>query len=76
MPRDLEDWRKIWRKTDLLFQKWQEFGENWSEHSNVSKTCPLICSYCAKYLMLNLKKYRGVIFHDMKSDAKFEEELT
>ena len=29
-------------------------------------TCksPKICSYYAKYLMLDLKKYRGVIFHD------------
>ena len=25
-------WCKIWRKTYFLFQKWQEFGEFWSEH--------------------------------------------
>ena len=30
----------------------------------VSKICTLILSYCAKYLMVDLKKYRGVIFHD------------
>ena len=29
---------------------------------------------CAKYLMFDLKKYRGVIFHD--TEAKFEEKLT
>ena len=52
---------KIWRKT-LLFQKWQEFGEIWPEHSKFSKIC--ICSYCPKYLMFDLKKYRGVVFHD------------
>ena len=27
MSHDTEDWCKIWRKTDLLFQKSQEFGE-------------------------------------------------
>ena len=41
---DTEDWSKIWRKTDLLCQKWQEFGEIWPEHSKVSKTCTFICS--------------------------------
>ena len=25
MSHDTEEWYKIWRKTDLLFQKWQEF---------------------------------------------------
>ena len=64
ISHDLEHWCKVWRKTDLLFQKWQEFGEIWPEHSQVSKTCTFICSYCAKYLMFDLKKYRGVIFHD------------
>ena len=65
-----EDWCKIWRKTDLLFKKWQEFGEIWPEHSKVYKTCTFICSYCAKYLMFDLKKYRGVIFHDAEEWCK------
>ena len=30
----------------------------------VSKICTSIGSYCEKYLMFDLKKYRGVIFHD------------
>ena len=76
MSHDPEDWCKIWRKTDLLFQKWQEFGEFWPEHSKVSKICTFIGSYCAKYLKFDLKKYRGVIFHDNEEDAKFEEKLT
>ena len=50
-----EDWCKIWRKTDL-FQKWQEFRKIWPKHSKIYKTCTFICSYCAKYLMFNLKK--------------------
>ena len=33
----IEDWCKIWKKTDLLFEKWQEFGEFWSE----SQICTL-----------------------------------
>ena len=63
-------WCKIWRKTDLLFQKWQEFGEFWPEHSKVSKICTFIGSYCAKYLMFDLKKYRGVIFHETERWCK------
>ena len=54
---------KIWRKTDFLFQKWQEFGEFWSEHSKVSKICTLMGSFWPRYMMLELKKYRGVIFY-------------
>ena len=32
MSHDTEEWCKIWRKDNFLFQKWQEFGELWSEH--------------------------------------------
>ena len=67
---DPEDGCKIWRKTDLLFQKWQEFSEIWPEHSKVYKTCTFICSYCAKYLMFDLKKYRWVIFHETEEGYK------
>ena len=56
MFHDTEEWCKIWRKTDLLFQKWQKSGEFWPAHSKVTKICTLIDSYCAKYLMFNLKK--------------------
>ena len=64
MSHNHEDWFKIWRKTDLLFQKWQEFGEFWHKHLKSLKICTFIGSYCAKYLLFDLKKYRGVIFHD------------
>ena len=50
-----------------MFQKWQEFGEFWPEHS---KICTLIVSYCAKYLTFDLRKYRGVIFHDNEEWCK------
>ena len=33
-----EEWRKIWRKTDLWFKKWrEEYGKFSSEHLRVSK---------------------------------------
>ena len=70
VPHDPQDWCIIWRKTDLLFQKWQEFGKIWPKHSKVSKPCTFICSYCEKYLMFDLRKYRGVIFHDTEGWCK------
>ena len=56
MSHDTKQWRKILRKTDFLFQKWQEFCEFWSEHSEVSKICTLIGPFRAKYIMFDLKK--------------------
>ena len=70
MSHDPEDRCTVWRKTNLLFQKWQEFDEIWTEQLQVSKTCTFICSNCAKYLMFDLKKYRGVIFHDTEGWCK------
>ena len=70
MSHDTEDWCKIWRKTNLLFRKWQQFGEFWSEHSKVSKICALIGLFHEKYIAFDLKKYRGVIFHDNGESCK------
>ena len=70
MSHDTEEWCKIWRKADLLFQKWQEFGEFWTEQSKVSEICTLIGSFCANYIIFDLKKYRGVIFHNSKEWCK------
>ena len=64
MSHDPEEWGKVWKKTDLLFQKSQEFGEFWPKHSKVSKIRTLIGSYCIKYLMFHVKKFREVIFLD------------
>ena len=72
MSHDPEDWCKIWRENDLLFQNWQEFSEIWPEHSKVSKICTFIGSYCAKYLMFDLKSTEELSFMTLKSDAKFE----
>ena len=73
MPHDPENWHKIWRKTDLLFQKWQEFGEFWHEYSKVSKICSFIGSYSGKYLIVDLKKVQRSY---LSWHAKFEEKLT
>ena len=70
MSHNPEDWCKIWRKTDLLFQKWQEFGEFWPEQSKVSKMGTFIGSYWAKYLKFDLKTCGGVIFHDTEGWCK------
>ena len=64
MSHDPKERCKTGRKTDLLFQKWQEFGELWPEDSKLFQICTLIGFYYARCLMFNLKKYRGVIFHD------------
>ena len=70
MSHDTDDWCKIWRKANLLFQNWQEFREFWSEYCKVSKICTLINPFCAKYIIFDLKKYRGVIFHDTEESFK------
>ena len=70
VKRKIEEKCKIWRETNLLFQKWEEFGEFWFEHSKVSKICTLIGPFCAKCITFDLKKYRGVIFYDTEESCK------
>ena len=61
MSLDTEEWYKIWRKNNLLFQKWQEFGEFWSKHSKVSKIFTSISPFCAKYITFDLKIQRSYL---------------
>ena len=62
---------KIWRGIDLSFQNWhEEFDKFWPEHSKVSKIFTLIGSFWAKYILFQLKKYRGVIFHNTEEWCK------
>ena len=45
--------------------------------SKVSKIFTLVGSFWAKYILFELKNYRGVIFHETEyRDKKFEEEST
>ena len=46
MPHDTEYWCKTWRKTNFLFQKWQEFDEFLFEQSKISKMYTLIDKVC------------------------------
>ena len=65
-----EGW-KIWRGIDLLFQNWHKEFDNFSpEHSRVAKIFTLMGSFPAKYILFELKKYRGVIFYDIEEWCK------
>ena len=47
----------------LSFQKWrEEFHEFWPEQSKISKICTLTDCLWPKYVMFELKKYRGIMF--------------
>ena len=62
---------KIWRGIDLSFQNWhKEFDKIWPEHSKVSKIFILMSSFWAKYILFELKKYRGIIFHETEEGYK------
>ena len=62
-------WWKIQRKADFWFQRWhEEFGE--FSPNPTFENFTSVGSYCRKYLRFELKKYRGVIFHDTKQRWK------
>ena len=58
-----EELYNIWRGMDLSLQNCHEkFDEFWPKHSKISKTCTLMGSLRRNYIMLELKKYRAVMF--------------
>ena len=62
MCHDNEEWWKIRRVIDLLFQNWHEDFDKFSlEHSKVSKNCTLTGFFWPKYIMFEPKNYRGVM---------------
>ena len=64
---EAEEGYKIWRGIHLSFQNWhKEFDKFWPEHSKVSKIFTLMVSFWVKCILFELKKYRGVIFHDIE----------
>ena len=68
---ETEEGYKIWRGIDLSFQNWhKKFDKFWPEHSKVSKLFTLMASFWAKYIMFELKKYRGVISHAIEEWCK------
>ena len=55
----------------MSFQNWhKEFDKFWPEHLKVSKIFTLMGSFWAKYILFELKKYRGVIFHETEEIYK------
>ena len=72
---DTENWCKIWRKTDLCFQKWQEFDKLSPEHSKVSKLGFWWDPFIQSRKYMSLKFMAESIVMAMKNNAKFEEEL-
>ena len=60
---DKEEWCKNWRGIDLSIQNWhEEFDQFWHEHLKISNIFTLTDWFWPKYIMFELKKYRGVMF--------------
>ena len=56
---------KFLKEFDLPLLNWHDkFDEFWPLHSKVSKICTLTGSFWRKYVILELKRHRGVIFYD------------
>ena len=68
---ETEEGYKIWRGIKLPLQNWhKEFDKIWDKHSKVSKIFSLMGSFWAKYILFELKKYRGIIFHETEEGCK------
>ena len=48
----------------------RNLNEFWSEHLKVSKIFILMCSFWVKYILLELTKYRGVVFRETEEGYK------
>ena len=60
---DNEEWCKNWRGIDFPVQSWHgQFYKFWFKHSKISKFLTLMGCLWPKYIMFDLKKYRGVMF--------------
>ena len=58
-----EEWCKNWREIDFSVQNWHKrFDKFWFKHSRISKICTLMGCVGPKYIMFDLKRYRGVMF--------------
>ena len=74
---EIEEWCKIWRKTDLLLEKWhEEFGKFWTEHSEVSKLELWWELFVQSRKRMSLKLTEDLSVMTMKNYTKVEEELT
>ena len=77
MSHDTEEWSKVWRKTDLWFQKWhKEFRKFSPGHLKLSKLELWWDSFIQSRKCMSLKFTEELCIMTMKNDANFEEELT
>ena len=68
---ETEEGYKILGGINLAFRNWhKEFVKFWPEHLKVSKIFTLMGSLWAKYILFQLKKYRGVILHENEEEYK------
>ena len=73
---DIDEWYKIWRKTDLWFGKWHDkYGKFLPEHLKVSKLGLWWNLLIQSRKSMSLKFTEELCVITMKNDAKFEEEL-
>ena len=74
---DTKRWCKVWRKTELWFEKWNEkFGKFPPEDLKVSKLEIWCNPFVQSRKCMSLKFTKELCVMTMRNDAKFEEELT
>ena len=72
----IEEWCKVSRKTDLWFHIWHmEFGD-FDPTTQKSDNFTPMGYFCSKYMMFELKMYRGFISHDTEQWCKLWKTLT
>ena len=68
---ETEDGYQIWRGSNFFFQNWRkEFDKISLQHFKVSKILILMCFFWAKYILFEVQKYRGIIFHETEGAYK------
>ena len=71
MCNDTEELWKIWRAINFSFPNWhKQFDKFWLEHRKVSKIYTLTGCFSLKYFMFELKKCRGIMFHNARNWCK------
>ena len=68
-----EEWYKIWRGIDLSIQNCH--GRFWPKDLKASNIYSLMGSFWPKYIIFELKNYRGVILIALEIGAKFERKV-
>ena len=76
MYYNTEEWCKIRKENDLWFEKLhEEFGEFDPTLKSI-KICTIMGSFWAKYIMFELKTYRGVMHHYTEDRCKLRRKIT